>query len=168
MRNYRFVYRPKCAQRWQRRRGQTLVEFAMIAMIFFTLLLGMIQFGIYQSTTNTLWNLSREGARFASVNAIKTDDEIKARVRQAAPPNVNTSDKVMTISVFPTDVKKRVSGQPVAVCITYDMKEKVFFPLVGFLFNRASRTIPKNDDPIDQNITVEGYNYFAASTMRIE
>jgi Flp pilus assembly protein TadG len=142
-----------------RRRGQALVEFGLIAIIFFTMLLGMIQFGIYQSTANTLWNLSREGARFASVS-MPSDAAIKARVREASPPNINANN--LTVEIFPAT---RVSGSPVAVCITYNMQDKIIFPLVG-MFLSKTRNIPANA-PVPSK-TVTGYNYFTSSTMRVE
>jgi Flp pilus assembly protein TadG len=142
-----------------RRRGQALIEFGLIAIIFFTMLLGMIQFGIYQSTSNTLWNLSREGARFASVS-MPTDAAIKARVKEASPPNINSNN--LTVEIFPAT---RVSGSPVSVCLTYNMQDKIFFPLVGVFLNRT-RNIPANAPAPAKTVT--GYNYYTASTMRVE
>ena len=124
-----------------RRRGAALIEFGLIATIFFTMLLGMIQFGIYQSTTNTLWNLSREGARFASVSN-PTDTQIKDYVTRIAPPNINNSK--LTVRISPTT---RVSGQPVAVNLVYDMRDKMIFPDVSGLLKKT---------------------YSTASTMRVE
>lgn len=124
-----------------RRRGAALIEFAMIATLFFSLLLGLIQFGLYQSTTNTLWNLSREGARFASVSN-PTDNQITDYIKQVAPPNINGSK--LTIRISPDT---RLSGQPVAVSLTYNMEDKLIFPSVGDLLKK---------------------NYSTVSTMRVE
>lgn len=147
------------AQRKARRRGAALVEFGLIAILFFTMLLGMIQFGMYQSTTNTLWNLSREGARFASVSK-PTDDAIRTKVRGVAPPNIDVNK--LTIDIYPTE---RKSGDPVAVCLTYDMRSKLIFPGFRRLFNRT-RNIPAQ--PPQPAVVVTGYNYFTSSIMRVE
>jgi Flp pilus assembly protein TadG len=145
------------------RRGQALVEFALIAVLFFTMLLGMIQFGIYQSTTNTLWNLSREGARFATVSS-PDDTAIINRVKAVAPSNIDTNK--LTVQIFPPGT--RTSGQPVEVALTYDMSSKMIIPFIGKLFNR-NRTIPApTGGPRTTCITVTGYNYFTSSTMRVE
>ncbi|PQV65450.1 TadE-like protein [Abditibacterium utsteinense] len=125
-----------------RRRGVALVEFAMISTLFFTMLLGLIQFGIYQSTANTLWNLSREGARFASVGT-PTDQEIEDYVRRIAPPNIKSSN-LGKPTISPAT---RVSGQPVTVGLAYDMKDKLIFLGVGDLLKKT---------------------YSTASTMRVE
>lgn len=51
-----------------RSRGQALVEFALIAPIFFLLLLAIIEGGRYIILSQTLSSATRDGARFAIVN----------------------------------------------------------------------------------------------------
>jgi Flp pilus assembly protein TadG len=48
-------------------RGQTLVEFALIAPIFFLILFGIIDIGRYVYVTTAFNQAAREGARFGSV-----------------------------------------------------------------------------------------------------
>ena len=48
-------------------RGQALVEFALVLPIFAIMLFGIIDFGRYVFTANSLNNGAREAARFASV-----------------------------------------------------------------------------------------------------
>lgn len=129
-----------------RRGGAALIEFALIAVLFFTMLLGMIQFGIYQSTTNTLWNLSREGARFATVSK-PSDDAIRDYVRRVAPPNVDARETANKLSIDISPPTTRVSGESVTVTLRYNMADKIIFPTVGRLLNK---------------------NYVSSSTMRVE
>ena len=49
------------------RRGQSLVEFALVLPIFAIMLFGIIDFGRYVYTANTLGNGAREAARIGSV-----------------------------------------------------------------------------------------------------
>jgi Flp pilus assembly protein TadG len=51
-----------------RGRGQALVEFAMIAPLFFMLLFGIIEVGRFIFYYEVLNNATREGARYAIVN----------------------------------------------------------------------------------------------------
>lgn len=51
-----------------RRRGQALVEFALVAPIFFLLLFAIIDFGRYVYYVQVLNNAAREGARYAIVH----------------------------------------------------------------------------------------------------
>jgi Flp pilus assembly protein TadG len=48
-------------------RGQSLVEFAMVMMPLFIILLGIIQFGFIFNSYVTITNASREGARLGTV-----------------------------------------------------------------------------------------------------
>jgi Flp pilus assembly protein TadG len=51
-----------------RRRGQALVEFVLVAPIFFLILFAMIDFGRYVYYVQTINNAAREGARYAIVH----------------------------------------------------------------------------------------------------
>ena len=55
-------------RRLARRRGQALVEFALVAPIFFLLLFAIIDFGRYVYYVQILNNAAREGARYAIVH----------------------------------------------------------------------------------------------------
>lgn len=59
------------------RRGQTLVEFALILPVFILLLVGVFDFGRAIYAYNTVLNASREGARQAIVD--QTLDHIRDR-----------------------------------------------------------------------------------------
>jgi len=54
--------------RWSRRTdGQALVEFALASVLYFTLLFGIIQFGLATWQYNAMSDLAQVGARWASV-----------------------------------------------------------------------------------------------------
>jgi Flp pilus assembly protein TadG len=52
--------------RFQRDRGGTLVEFAVVAPLLFLLLFGVIEFARIGHGFNTVWTAAREGARYAT------------------------------------------------------------------------------------------------------
>lgn len=52
----------------KRARGQALVEFAMVAPLFFMLLFGIVEVGRFIFYYEVLNNATREGARYAIVN----------------------------------------------------------------------------------------------------
>jgi hypothetical protein len=66
--------RPPTGNRRRRSRGQTLVEFALIAPLFFLLLFSIIEFGRAVYYIQMLNNAAREGARFAIVHGQKSQD----------------------------------------------------------------------------------------------
>lgn len=132
-----------------RRRGAALLEFALVAAMFLMLLTGMLQFGIYLSTTNSLWNLSREGARYASVqrsdsatvdqNNQKIEDHLKKPAPDGMlPPNVDPSK--LTVALTPSDANKRSKGTEVTITLTYDMSDKIFIPMGGLLNRQYKAT----------------------------
>ena len=136
-----------------RRRGAALVEFALISVLFLTMLLGMLQFGIYLSATNTLWNGAREGARLAAVlnSSLKTADadaQITEQIKKTIAP---LDAKNMTVTVSPKDSSARTYGTAVTVTINYDMRSKLFLPLPDSWFGKGL-----------------GKNYVTYATMRKE
>ena len=131
-----------------RRRGAALMEFALVAAMFLMLLMGMLQFGIYLSTTNSLWNLSREGARYASVQRSDSDtadqnnQRIEDHVKKPSPAGMLPPDidpNKLTVSVTPDDATRRALGTEVTVTLTYDMSDKIFVPM-GNLLNKKYTT----------------------------
>lgn len=123
----------------QRRRGAALVEFALISVLFLTMLLGMLQFGIYLSATNTLWNGAREGARLAAVQSTSlpqatADAQIKDRIAKTIFP---LDASKATITVTPAAIGSRTYGTPVTVRISYDMSAKLFIPLPSAWFGKG-------------------------------
>ena len=136
-----------------RRRGAALVEFAMVSVLFLTMLLGMLQFGIYLSATNTLWNGAREGARLAAVQATTlptatADAQIEDEIAKTIAP---LDRNKMSVTVTPNDNSARVYGTPVTITISYDMRSKLFVPLPSYWFGK----------PL-------GQNYVTNATMRKE
>jgi Flp pilus assembly protein TadG len=51
----------------QRRRGHTIVEFALVAPLVFLLIIGCLEWCLYMMTLNQCQNAAREGARYAVV-----------------------------------------------------------------------------------------------------
>ena len=82
----------------RRRRGSTLLEFALIVPILVVMLLGIIEFGWLVKNHLTIANATREGARAASLG--KTSEEIQDRIKNAAKPAVVTdTDITLTRSI---------------------------------------------------------------------
>ena len=49
-------------------RGTTIAEFAVVALLFFTIVIGIIEFGRLFYTHNALTDATRRGARYASIH----------------------------------------------------------------------------------------------------
>ncbi len=99
------------------RRGQTLIEFAVSALIVLLVLIGLMELGRYLFTVNTLRNSVREGARYAIVRP--WDDEgIRQRVRQSAA-GIDPANLSVQVNYNPPN---RSSGSTVSVTATYPFR----------------------------------------------
>src|SRR6185436_5393526 len=50
-------------------RGSTMAEFAVVALVFFTMIVGIIEFGRLLYTHNALTDATRRGARYAVLHS---------------------------------------------------------------------------------------------------
>jgi len=83
--------------RSMRRRGVSVVEFALIVPILLTLLIGIMEWAWLARTQLTVSNAAREGIRFATVG--NTSTAVRTRVINAAAtlnPAVTTDQVVLT------------------------------------------------------------------------
>jgi Flp pilus assembly protein TadG len=74
--------------RSRRRAGSNIVEFALIAPVLITIVLGIIETGWWLRSGAVIANASREGARFAAVG--ETQDKVYDRIVAAARPLLKT------------------------------------------------------------------------------
>ncbi|MEX2158991.1 MAG: TadE/TadG family type IV pilus assembly protein [Dehalococcoidia bacterium] len=119
-------------------RGQSLVEFAMIAPLFFILVLGIVDFGMGLHSWMTMTNATREGARLAAVHApssgsvdcnpLPAEGSIERKVCDTA---TNLDADAMTITVTNADPEGDNAGEEVSVQIDYDYE--LIMPLSGFM-----------------------------------
>jgi Flp pilus assembly protein TadG len=101
-----------------RRRGATLVEFALVVPALLLILLGILEFGWYGRNQLAVANAAREGARVASIG--KTTADIRTRIiNTAIPVTVSTSHITLQQSTnngvswqtFPNDDNGRTPAQ---------------------------------------------------------
>jgi hypothetical protein len=110
------------------KKGQSLVEMALVLPIILILFMGMIEFSRIFGSYLLINHASREGARLAAIG--KTDAEIQANV--ASKVNIlDVSD--LEIILTPGD-GARVTGEDVRVCVKY--KLEIYAPLItSFISN---------------------------------
>ena len=154
----------------KRRSGQATLEFAFILPLFVALVLGVVQYGLLAQATEIATNLTRDGARFASIGATQTDDDIKKYVLGQANKTplrrgTDTTDGAgnpknddISINITPTNTpakNNRTKGGQVTVQITYNLRSRIFLPITGTLLSGFPRDA--NNDP----------QYVSTSIMRI-
>lgn len=108
----------------RRTRGQSLVEFALIAPLFFLLVIGLFDAGYAVYAYNTVSNAARSAARVAIVNQDAGD--IEAEARRLA---VSLGADRITVTLDACSI----SGCEYGVTVLYDYQPVT--PLVGNVFD---------------------------------
>ncbi len=99
------------------RRGQAIVELALILPVFLLLLVAMLEFGLVMHDYITVAEAARAGARAAAVR--KDDATIKAAAKNAAP-GIPLEDRHITIGPA-----SRTAGTAVTVQVVYPVPVSV-------------------------------------------
>jgi len=105
---------PRSRRNRTARRGVVAVEFALIAPIFFAMLLGIIEFGRMMMVQETLVNAAREGAR-ASILPSETDAQVTAVVSNYLSA-AGISGYTETLS--PTEASSPASGTAMTLTVS--------------------------------------------------
>ena len=100
----------RCHSLLKQKRGQAIVEFALVLPVFILILVGIMEFGLVFHQYLVVTSASREGARVAALGG--TDAEVSAVVT-AAVGNINKG--LLTTAVSPAD---RTRGAAVTVTVT--------------------------------------------------
>ena len=112
-----------------KRRGAAVVEFAIVAPVFFLLVFGMIEYGRMVMVQQVLTNASREGARRAVLDG-STSGEV-----QSAVNDYLTSGSISgaTITITPSSPADAAFGEPVSVRVEVPFSEVSWLPSPFFL-----------------------------------
>ncbi|HEY4759657.1 MAG TPA: TadE/TadG family type IV pilus assembly protein [Thermoguttaceae bacterium] len=113
----------------RKRRGAAVVEFAIVAPIFFALIFGMIEFGRVIMVKQIMTNASREGARLAVL-----DGSTHAQV-ETAVQNYLASARISgaTVTTIPDEPSTATYGQPVTVTVSVNYSQVSWLPITWFM-----------------------------------
>ena len=115
----------------KKKRGQAIVEFALILPVFILILLGIMEFGLVFHQYLVVTAASREGARVAALGG--SDAETLTMVNTSA---VSINAGQLTTTITPAN---RVKGQTVSVQVTNPVAIRA--PLIAQVF-------PQNPFPV--------------------
>ena len=114
------------------RRGQAMVEFALIATLSMVVLLVGIQFAIIGQAALAVTQASYLGARAASVNASLDSNSLTNAIANQISPTINGATVTLTNTTDPTCSAgpggTRSFGCPINVTVSYDATSKLFLP----------------------------------------
>jgi Flp pilus assembly protein TadG len=119
-----------------RERGAAAVEFALVSVLLFTLLFGIVQYGYYFFQSTSAEAGAREGARLAAVgvtNCASWRAEVVNRSGSASPTAAD-----ITLSYSPS----QTVGAEITVRIPWE-RQNFGFPFVPFLGSGTTTEVAK-------------------------
>ena len=117
------------------KKGQSIIEFAVILPILLMVLFGITEFGRAIMVTNVLNTASREGARLAAVSSVSDSLSVRARVVEVLDA-ANIDAKDITIQFL-------LSEKSVEVTVTTDfevLSGGILDPFIG-TFELKGKTV---------------------------
>jgi Flp pilus assembly protein TadG len=143
MNAFRLIKQPTARRRSLRRhRGVAAVEFAIVAPIFFMMVIGIIEIGRAMMVQQVLINASRVGARRAVMLSSDEQSVIDAVTEYAAGVGVN--GVVADVSPNPATA---AAGQPVTVNVTIGFEQVSWLPAPWIMGGRdlASSSVMRKE-----------------------
>jgi|GEM_PF-6313252 len=139
----------------KRRRGQALLEFALLLPLLLILSMVIVQYGILLSARQSLYHVSRNAGRFAAVNALNPNSDIDVRnyaISMGASFRLTLTNANITFHQYnqstyvpnsptPPPVSlpntlsintNRAAHKPLIVRINYNTNQKLFLPSTFF------------------------------------
>lgn len=128
-----FTLEKVCRLCRKNRRGAAVVEFAVVAPVFFLLVFGMIEYGRMVMVQQVLTNASREGARVGVLDSSTTSDVTMVVNRYLESGGVRGAD----ITVTPNPPNSAGYGAPVTVAVSVGFDQVSWLPSPMFLGGRT-------------------------------
>jgi Flp pilus assembly protein TadG len=116
------------------RRGTTLVEFAVVAPVFFLMVLGLIEFGRAMMVQALLTNAAQQGARAGSLDGAQASDVSTAVNNYLAAGGISGASSTVT----PGNPASALPGQDVKVQVSIPYSSISWLPAPAYL---ASSTL---------------------------
>ncbi len=115
----------------RKRRGAAVVEFAIVAPLFFLLIFGMIEYGRMVMVQQVITNASREGARRAVLDGATATD-VKAKVGEyLTSAGIDAGADYVTLT--PSEPSAAGYREPVTVQVTVPFTDVSWIPAPLYL-----------------------------------
>ena len=113
----------------KQRRAAAVVEFAIVAPLFFLLVFGMIEYGRMVMVQQVITNASREGARRAVLDGA-TASEVQTEVDDFLS---QSSISGATVTIDPADPSSAGYGDPITVSVAIGFDDVSWLPSPMYL-----------------------------------
>jgi Flp pilus assembly protein TadG len=115
------------------RRGTSTVEFAVVAPLFFLLVLGIVEFGRMVMVQQIITNSSREGARLAVLDGTTTSEVLAAVEGYLTSASISGA----TVTVTPDPPTEAGFGEPVTVTVAIPFDQVSWLPAPMYLTGKT-------------------------------
>jgi Flp pilus assembly protein TadG len=112
----------------KKRRGAAVVEFAIVAPVFFLLVFGMIEYGRMVMVQQILTNASREGARVAVLDGATSTSVETAVTNYLTNASITGAD----VDINPPDPASAGYGQGITVTVSVPFSQVSWLPVPMF------------------------------------
>lgn len=113
-----------------RRRGATVVEFAVVAPLFLLFIFALVEFGRYVMVEQALTNAAREGSRTAALATTKDTLRVRAAVGDGLRGVISSPSDVspVTVTVVPESLSAIAPGTRIEVSVEVDASDVSWLP----------------------------------------
>lgn len=111
------------------KKGQALLEMALVLPIILLLIFGIIEFGRIYNAYLIINNASREGARHAAVGG--SYDEIRSEINE-----ITSTLGTVEITFTPSNENEREQGEDVVVMVRHSIS--LITPIIGPLISNSN------------------------------
>ena len=127
--------RATCFGRWQRtgRPAAAIVEFALIAPLLFTLILGIIEFGRAMMVLDLLNNAARAGCRVGVLGGSDNTAITSAVTTSLSASGVSGSTVTVKVNSTTANASTAVTGDAVTVTVSIPIASVTWVPKLQFL-----------------------------------
>jgi len=116
-------------------KGQTLLEFALVTLIFFILVFGMIEFGRALWTWNTIVQAIWAGARYAVVETPTSNDTEIKKVVVYNDPNASSSSTPVVPGLTETNVIVNYLNNDGSAASNKNVADVIAVEVTGYQFS---------------------------------
>ena len=116
------------------RQGATAVEFAVVAPVFFALVLGLVEFGRMTMVKQALSDAACVGCRTATLATTQNANKAETAIRESLEPFMSASgdSSICRITVQPADFSEIERGEEITVNVEVNFSDVTWISL-GYL-----------------------------------
>lgn len=120
-----------------RRRGASAVEFALVAPVFFTVVLGIIEFGRAMMVCEVLTNAAGIGARTGAISGTDTATILNTVSNSLSDLKINGATVTVKVNGSAGEAKTAVTGDTIQVTVSVPFASVSWLSKASFLADRT-------------------------------